>query len=97
LLHDVEHAGLQRSAPVSGRKSGRGIGEIGHPARGDDDGIGIADRIVGSGVMLSNPLTASAAIIRPSMSKSKPRTRPPVAAKISCPLPSGAMRMMLPL
>ena len=47
--------------------------------------------------MASSPFIASAAIIRPSASKAKPRTRPPVFANTSCDPPSGSMRNRLPL
>jgi hypothetical protein len=46
--------------------------------------------------MASRPRIASAAIMRPAASKSKPSTRPPVLANTTRSLPSGFMRSTRP-
>ncbi len=51
VLHDVEQARPQRAAPLRRRKARGRVGEIDRPVRGDDDGVGIADRVIGGHVI----------------------------------------------
>ena len=104
LLEDVEHARLVGAAPFRGREARGRVGEVDGAVRAPrrwswrsgPDHRRSRDRPARSrapsAAMASSPFMASAAIIRPCASKSKPSTRPPVFAKTSCCAPSGSMR-----